>query len=427
MQIIPGTGGSFYCENCVRDGSLVRALRQEGHEVTMVPMYLPLSFDDQDIDQGTPLFFGAISTYLIEKIPGLIKLPDWFRKTLDSRPLLKFAARKADSTRAAGLEGMTLSMLRGEQGNQADEIRHLVEWIKTEVKPDVVYLSNILLTGLAQSLKETLNVPIVCALEDEDIWLQDMESESLERIWKVIEEQANFVDMYLPVSDYYNRKIQKLLKIPPEKLRTVHIGIDLEGYEDIPEKPQPPTIGYLSRMCEGLGLGILVDAFILLKTDPQFKNLRLRATGGVTRDDEAFITSLKTQLLESDCLDDVEFMDGFDRDSRIEFLKSLSILSVPMTKDEAFGVFLLEALVCGVPIVQPNIGAFPEVIELTDGGVCYEPNSSEKLAETLKALLLDRDRLDNLGATGRQKVLSYFSSSEMAKRMIEVFEYAIET
>ncbi len=427
IHLIPGTGGSFYCENCVRDGGLVSALRDLGHNVTMVPLYLPLSFDKEDLQEDTPIFFGAISTYLKEKFPVLGNMPNWISKLLDSQPLLKYAAHKADSTRAAGLEDMTLSMLRGKAGNQSHEVEHLVQWIKHELKPDVIYLANALLLGLAESLKEGLDVPLVCAMEDEDIWLEDMEAVSLKKIWEVIEENSRFVDVFVPVSDYYKAKIQARLDIPPEKLRTVHIGIDLEGYSIASEPVQPRAIGYLSRLAEPLGLGILIEAFMMIKTDPQFSDLRLRLTGGETSDDQRFIAKMKQNLSAKGLLGDVDFIDHFDRQSRIEFLESISVLSVPMLKEEAFGVFLIEALAAGVPIVQPRLGGFPEIIDRTGGGICYEHNVPQVLAKNLASLLQNEKLLRKLGQQGRQAVESYFDSEAMAKRMVKVYRDVIKT
>ncbi len=118
VQIIPGTGGSFYCENCVRDGSMVKALRDTGHDVTMIPMYLPLMVEEPDLTGDTSIFFGAINVYLKQFAPFLKRMPAWLTRFFDSSLMLKFAASKAGATRATGLEEMTLSMLRGEEGNQ---------------------------------------------------------------------------------------------------------------------------------------------------------------------------------------------------------------------------------------------------------------------------------------------------------------------
>ncbi len=425
VHIVPGAGGSFYCDNCVRDGELVNALRALGHNVTHVPLYLPLSVDGELVKNSTPIFFGAINTYLKERFPLLRKLPWWSGKLLDSRYLLKIAATKASSTRAAGLEEMTYSMICGEQGHQAKELDHLVHWLKDNVKPDIIYLANALLIGLVRELKNHLEVPIVCALEDEDIWIDDMELHWQQQIWATMRERAKEVDVFVVVSDYYRKRIQAKLQIAEDRIHTVHIGIDLHGYETITKNPEPAVIGYLSRLTETMGLDILVDAFILLKKESEFKKLKLRVTGGETADDYQFITTIKQKLSQANVADAVEFVSHFDRESRIEFLKSISLLSVPARKKEAFGLFQIEALAAGVPTVQPHIGAFPEITELTGGGVTYGPNNASALATQLRLLLQNPDRIWDLGSSGQATVFDKLSNINMAEKMLEIYQQAI--
>ncbi|MFC1569901.1 glycosyltransferase [bacterium] len=263
IEIIPGTGGSFYCENCVRDSALVKGLRKLGHDVIMVPLYLPLSIDDPGLAEGSPLFFGAINLYLKQMFTPFRKAPKWLQNVLDSTPFLDFAAKRAGSTRAQGLEEMTISMLKGEDGNQAAELDQLIQWLKTEGKPDVVHLANALLLGLARRIKQELNVPVVCSLQDEDFWLDAMESHYLEETKRVLADRARDVDAFISVSHYFAEKMQSYIQMPPERLFIVPIGLDLAGYDPAPLDLDPPVIGYLSRLCPVLGLDILIDAFIL--------------------------------------------------------------------------------------------------------------------------------------------------------------------
>ncbi len=92
------------------------------------------------------------------------------------------------------------------------------------------------------------------------------------------------------------------------------------------------------------------------------------------------------------------YRGSVDRREKIEFLRSLDLLCVPATYDEPKGMFLLEAMACGVPVVQPRRGAFTEVVERTGGGVLVEPDDPTALAETFTALWSDRPRLEALGA-----------------------------
>jgi hypothetical protein len=76
VQITPGAG-SMYCGGCFRDNSLVAALRKQGHQTLMVPLYLPLTLDEPDQSAGTPIFFGGINVYLDQKSALFRKAPRW--------------------------------------------------------------------------------------------------------------------------------------------------------------------------------------------------------------------------------------------------------------------------------------------------------------------------------------------------------------
>ena len=173
LNIIPGSGGSFYCGNCLRDSKYVDAMRDLGHEVVKIPMYLPLFADEHDI-RDIPVFYGAVSIYLKQLFPVLRKAPAWFDSLMNSKPVLKLAAGMAGSTRAKGLEEMTVSMLLGEEGMQKKELERMVDWMAVHCQPEIIHLSNALLLGLAHRLKDKLKVPLVCSLQDEDVWIDVM-------------------------------------------------------------------------------------------------------------------------------------------------------------------------------------------------------------------------------------------------------------
>lgn len=139
MQITPGTGG-LYCGNCLRDNALVMALRQLGHQVVMVPLYLALTLDEEDQSSGAPLFFGGLNVYLEQKSALFRKAPGWVHKALNAPGLLKFVAGRAVKTRPEAAGELTLSMLRGEEGRQAREVEELCGWLKANARPDALCL-----------------------------------------------------------------------------------------------------------------------------------------------------------------------------------------------------------------------------------------------------------------------------------------------
>ena len=423
VYITPGSGMSFYCQNCFRDTALLKSLLALGHDVVRVPMYLPSNLDSGDEITGTPVFYGAINVYLKEKLPFYRHAPVWLERILDSNVLLNFAAKKAGSTRATGLEDMTLSMLHGEMGRQASELDHLIQYLKNEIAPDIVHISNALLLGLAHKLKEDLGVRVVCSLQDENEWVDLMDEAYQEQVWNLMAKKAEDVDLFVTASQYYSEKSQKQLKIPGDKIKVIYGGICLDGYIKSPLPFDPPVIGYLCRMSEYFGLGILVDAFIKLKKESRFKDLKLFLTGGYSSDDKSFVNAQMKKMAQNGFEGDVQIFKNFEKESRVQFLKSLTLLSVPVPSGEAFGAYQVEALAAGVPVVQPNVGCYPEFVEATNGGILYEPNTSDQLAGSIASLLEDTEKVRRLADQGHRVVMERFSMDAMAKNMARIYDY----
>jgi glycosyltransferase involved in cell wall biosynthesis len=423
VQISPGSGDNFYCENCLRDASLVRAMRRRDHDVLMVPLYLPLQADKTEPVSNAPLFFGGVNVFLQQKFALFRKTPRWIDKLFDSRKLLDWAARKAGMTNARDLGETTISMLEGEDGRQVKELDRFVDWlVQTEHDPSVVCLSNILLGGLTRRIKDRLGVPVVCLLQDEDGFLDGLTSPYAERAWEIVRRRARDIDGFIAVSTYFAQTMQRRLDVEEERMHVVHMGIDLNNYAPSPTAPPVPTIGFLSRMCPERGLETLVDAFIVLKRRGDLQSTRLRISGGRSAADEPFIRRLQDKLHVAGVRDDVDFLDSFDQDARLAFLRSLSVLSVPERGPVAYGLYVLESLAMGVPVVEPAIGCFPETIEMTGGGVLYTPGSPEALADAVAPLLRDPEAARRLGEEGRQGVRRTFDVEETARKMAESYE-----
>ncbi len=419
IHIVPGSGGSFYCGNCLRDSEYVRGLKDAGVEVTKIPMYLPLFSDEHDLED-VPVFYGAISLYLKHRYPLLRKAPTWVDRILNSGPFLKLAASMAGSTNPRGLEDMTISMLLGEQGEQKEELDHMIDWIAKHGKPDIVHISNALLLGLVKRIKAKLKVKVVCTLQDEDVWVNAMDDPFKIKTWELMKERARDVDAFFAVSDYYGKEMKSRLSIPDSKLFTHHINIDPNAYYITPDKPL--NIGYISRLCSENGLEILIDAFILLKKDEKWKGTKLVITGGSTGDDTVFIKHVKRKIIKADLTGDVDFHQDFEEEGRHEFFEKISVLSVPVLKGEAFGMYLLESMASGVPVIQPALRAFPEIIKKSGGGIIYEPNTPEKLADSWASLLSEPSSLSKLRQAGREGVINSFNIHNQAGKIIDCYE-----
>ncbi len=425
VQITPGAGG-MYCGGCFRDNALVAALRKLGHDTLMLPLYLPLTLDEQNQSEGTPIFFSGVNVYLEQKLPWFRRAPAWLHRTLASPKLLKLLGGMAGNTRAEDVGELTVSMLRGEEGNQAREVDELVTWLKAHHRPDVLSLSNVILAGMARRLKQELRVPIVCMLQGEDTFLDGLPQAQRALAWKILSERASEIDLFIAPSRYFADLMARRLNLAAERVRVVHNGINLEGYERA--RPQvkvgrAPVLGYFARMCAEKGLGLAVDAFIELKKRGLTPNVKLHVGGGCGPGDEPFVEEQKGRLDAAGVLSDVIFFPNVSRAEKISFLESLDVFCTPALYGEAFGLYVIEAMAAAVPVVQPRHAAFPELIEATGGGVIAEPNATA-LAMAIEDLLLNTPRARAFGEAGRRAVLEHFNVQRMAEGVLNVYRDA---
>jgi glycosyltransferase involved in cell wall biosynthesis len=396
-----------------------------GHEVLMVPLYLPLTLDEQDESAGTPIFFSGINVYLQQQSALFRQVPGWFHDLFASPTLLKWAAGRAAKTQPASLGALTLSMLRGEEGNQVRELDELIAWFKTQPQPEVIYLSNALLLGMARRLKSELGASIVCALQGEDGFLDALPGDYRAQCWKTLAERAAEVELFVAPSAYFANLMAGRLGLPAERVRVVYNGINLEGYADknpAQTPPSAPVLGYFARMCKEKGLDTLVEAYIQVRQRNRVKDLALRIGGSCGPSDEPLVNSLRARLKNLGYEREVQFRPNVTREEKLELIRSSSVFSVPARYGEAFGLYVIEALASGVPVVQPRTASFPELIQATAGGVLCEPENPASLADAIEALLLDPARARALGATGRRAVAEKFTADAMARATMELFE-----
>lgn len=411
----------MYCGNCFRDNALVAEFRRQGQEVLMIPLYLPMTLDEEDQSSGIPVFFGGINVYLEQKLPLLGRMPEWLHRWLASPALLKWAAGRAAKTRAAELGGLTLSMLRGEEGNQARELRELVQYLKRDSHPHVVSLSNALLVGLAREIKRELNTSVVCMLQGEDYFLDSLPDSHRQQTWDTLAERCRDIDLFIAPSRYFGELMTRRLRLPPEKVRVIYNGIHLAGWETAAVPPDPPVLGFFARMCREKGLHLVVEAFIALRQRGRLPHLKLHVGGAMGPGDQPFVEELKQRLQGQGLLGDTTFFCNITREQKQQFFRRISVCTIPALYGEAFGLYLIESWAAGVPVVQPPAASFPELIEQTAGGIVARAADATALADALEEILLNETARARAGAAGRAAVEQRFTAPVMAAEILNAF------
>ena len=420
--LVTGSGGSFYCSNCYRDMLYFRAVKHaDGVTAIAIPLYLPPERIYSESGFDSNVFFGAISLYLREKVHFLEQMPSFMDKILDSAPLLRIAAKRAGTTRTEGLEKLTLNMIDSHQSSREKEVERLVKYMISIGKPDIIQLSNALIIGLAGQIKKLIGVKVVCSLQNEDDWINDMAQPYQSQAWKMIAEESSNIDAFISPSRYYRDFFISKTGIPAEKIRVVPSGIDKVEITERKNAHNGPAIGFFSRVSSHNGFDKIVDAFIAIKTEKEFSDLTLHVCGGYTADDKPFISEQIKKIKERGFKSSVKIYPEFIGSSKQDFLSSIDIMSVPVRKHDAYGLYILESNAAGIPVVQPATGAFPEILEMTGGGILYDPDTVEELTASLKTLLRNKELAVAYGKTGNKAVMDKLTLDHMSSDLKSVY------
>jgi glycosyltransferase involved in cell wall biosynthesis len=426
IAYITAGAGRMYCGSCLRDNALAKALMDAGHDVLLIPTYTPTRTDEINVSQQR-IFLGGINVYLQQHFQIFRRSPEIVDRLWDFGPLLKALTRLGISVDPAGLGELTVSMLHGAKGFLRKEIRRLVRFLAEEVRPEIVNLPNSLLISLAPAIKAEMMVPICCTLQGEDSFLEGLHEPYRSEVLHNIRKHAAEVDVFISVSDYGARSMASYLGIDRERIRVVPLGINFDGFEAANvNQSDPYTIGYLARITKEKGLHFLCDAYRHLSLRREIPLSRLWAAGYLAPEQKSYFASIRTNMRSWGLGDQFEYHGELDRHGKLAFLKRLSVFSVPEVYEEPKGLFLLEAMASGVPVVQPRRGAFTEIVEKTGGGVLIEPDNPEALAQGLLELWRDPQRRMELGARGFRNVRAHYSTAQMAEAALTIYRTLLD-
>jgi glycosyltransferase involved in cell wall biosynthesis len=420
MRVLSITAGAanMYCGSCLRDNALALALRRLGHDVVLLPLYTPTKTDEANASYSR-VFFGGISVYLEQKI-GLFRFtPKLLDRLWDNAWVINRLAGRGVAVDAASLGALTVSVLEGRNGRQRKEIENLVAWLEREPAPEVISLPYTLLISLARPLREATGSPVVCTLQGEELFLEGLVEPWRSRALELIRAQVSEVELFIAVSEYEARFMSSYLGIRRERIRTVPLGITLEGHEPgrVREGAESFTIGYFGRIAPEKGLHVLAEAFRLLAGRGK---CRLRAAGYLPPEHRGYLKGIEEKLAGLD----FAYEGEMDRAGKIRFLQSLDVFSMPCTYDEPKGIPVLEAMANGVAVVQPAWGAFPELVESTGGGLLVEKGSVEALARGIEELWGQPELRRRLGEQGARAVQARHGIERMAQEVVAVYEEA---
>ena len=413
----------MYCGSCARDNALARQLLDLGHDVTLIPVYTPTRTDEPNVSRPQVLF-GGISVYLQQYLRPFRFVPRFLDRLWDAPSVIGAFAGRMVSNDPKLLGELTLSMLQGESGVLKREFEKLLDWIRAEPLPDVINLPNSMLIALAEPLRREVRRPVVCTLQGEELFIEGLVEPYRTKALQFIRRKVSDVDQFIAVSDYCSRFMADYLRIPQSQISVVPLGINMDGYE----RHQPSTssespfrIGYFARIAPEKGLHVLAEAYVRFRRQGG-PPATLEAAGYASPAHASYLDRIREILRRSGLEKEFTYHGVVDRNGKLAFLKSLDVLSVPATYDEPKGMFLLEAMACGVPVVQPRRGAFVEIVERTNGGLLVIPDDPDALADAFNRIRQSPQLAIALGESGFRSVREQYSIQVATSRLVNVYE-----
>jgi len=388
-----------------------------------VPAYVPTTTDEENV-AGPRIVLGGVNVWLQQHL-ALFRHTPWFvDRMLDARGLLEWLSARTGGTRPADLGPLTVSSLEGERGRQRKEVEKLVRWLAAEVRPDVVHLSNLLLTGLARRIREATGAAVVCTLSGEDLFIGQLPEPHRTRTRSLLAANAAAIDRFVALNRRYADLMAGELAVPRERIAVVPHGVDPTGYPaaapDLAARRRGRggrfTIGFLSRACPEKGLQVLVEA--LGRMVAEGRDAEVVAAGATVAAERTFVEECREAARRAGVADRFRWLGQVDRAGKLALLGAVDCVALPAVHPEAKGIPALEAFTAGVPVVASDEGAFPEYVGGETGeppaGLLHRAGDVADLARRLGELQDDPAWTATLGRAAFARARDRFTPDRMA-------------
>ena len=422
ISYITAGAADMICGSCLRDNTLARKLQEHQCDVTLVPVYTPITVEEDDLSTNK-ILLGGISVYLEQRSILFRKIPSFLTQWLDKPGVVKFFTnRKSIQVEAEHLGNLTLSMLKCENGNQSRSFERAFKWIKDEAIPEIIDFSNLLIASLAPTIKRDLKIPIVVTLQGDDLFINELKDNHKELVIKELKRIAQSVDGFITFSDFYAQKMSNLLDIPIEKFHIVSLGINTEPFSNICRQgSENRTFGYFGRIAPEKGFHNAVDAFIEINKNREPK-IKMLSGGWLGESDRSYFEEQTKKIDQANLSEYFNYSEAPTLEEKKDFFSKIDVFTMPTDQEEPKGIPVLEALASGLPVVQPDKGVFSAMINTTKGGVLYDDRDPSALSQELLKLIDNRGKAEALGRTGRDNVKIHFSDDKMAVDTKSVYE-----
>jgi len=235
--------------------------------------------------------------------------------------------------------------------------------------------------------------------------------------WKTIAQQT---DAITACSAALAQHINKL-NLFRQPVKVVHNGIDCEKFLEntdgatlIDHRPYILNVGnYVPRKAQD----VLLNAFA--KVAQKYPELHIVCVGGT--DNGTWLKYLNELADQLKIQTHVTFLENQTQKQVATLMRNATCLA-HTAHNEPFGLVLIEAGVCGAPIIATRVGGIPEIIPSAEFGFLFEDGDIDGLADSIESLMCDPEKAKNCADHFNQRVLTHFSAEIMVSRFIETID-----
>jgi glycosyltransferase involved in cell wall biosynthesis len=304
----------------------------------------------------------------------------------------------------------------------------LLRYLQRDFPPHLICFSNVMIAGCAELLKQHLSARVVVMLQGDDLFLQSLNAPYRDQALAEIRHIDRAVDRYLCHSEFYAERMAGLLGIDRAKIGVVPLGVQVEPQSTFDKnasaaavaQSRPPTVGYLARLAPEKGLHLVCAAVLALRQQPAMASVRLCVAGWLGAAHRRYAEE-SLRRLRLGAGGGLDFRGEVTIEQKRQLLAEIDVLCVPSPYPEPKGLYVLEAMAAGVPVVAPAHGAFPELIADTGGGRLFQPNDVAQMAAVLTELLGDPALRRAVGRQGQESVLGRRTAPHYAARVWSEF------
>lgn len=275
----------------------------------------------------------------------------------------------------------------------AVELRRLYK----SIKPDVVNVHYASGCGLLASLASLH--PIVLSCYGSDIF----EFPHLSRLNNfVLRHILNNADALASTSYAMADEIRRLIDDSTREISITPFGVDVDRFNLLERRDnERPVIGIIKSLQPIYDIPLLINAFAIVCQQSIFNPiLRIYGDGPLKEELQELTTNLN---IESS----VEFRGRIPNEEVPAALGKMDVF-VNCSKQESFGVNILEAMACGVPVVATDCVGPKEIIEDGVSGIIIKDRKPASLADKIMVLLNNPELSKKISIAGRERVLKYY-------------------